>query len=78
MSTHQFPISTHMHIKTRDFAIITRTNQNPNEFKNNHHINEYKYRFTIFPSGVTHKRKQDTKRMSFKETTLEEIPPRAP
>ena len=51
MNTYQFPISTHMHIKIRDYAIITRTNQNPNGFKNNHNINEHKYRFTIFPSG---------------------------
>ena len=51
-----------MHIKTRDFAIITRMNQNPNGFKNNYHINEHKYRFTIFPSGVTDKRKQEIQR----------------
>ena len=66
MNTYQFPISTHMHIKIRDYAIITRINQNPNGFKNNHHINEHKYWFTIFPKWGYTFRKQEIQREEFR------------
>ena len=79
MNTYQFPISTHMHIKIRDYAIITRINQNPNGFNNNHNINKHKYRFTIFPKWGLHIRENKKyKDKSLKETTLEEIPPSSP
>ena len=66
MNTYQFPISTHMHIKIRDYAIITRINQNPNGFKNNHNINKHKYRFTIFSKWGYTFRKQEIQREEFK------------
>ena len=66
MNTYQFPISTHMHIKIRDYAIITRINQNPNEYKNNQHILSINKVYNISQVGITHKRKQEIQREEFK------------
>ena len=66
MNTYQFPISTHMHIKIRDYAIITRINQNPNEYKNNQHILSTNKVYNISQVGITHKRKQEIQREEFK------------